>query len=612
MNQFELPHSAIVTEVEPDASGWGLQYSDPDRAHQLAAEGATSSDPWVAGWSELMLASHCQRFVTPADARLHLEAARRAIDTVDTQPIGMPAVSGRGDAVGRAFIGPRARWVLRALEANQAFVEGNLAAAMSISEALVADLPPHGHEADLHLVYAILSFCHKRLGNFEAGLRWLYTDLALVREHDLKPQLAIVLLNLSAYLMSIDEWREADVQLKEAATLASQFNNAVLQRRIELNLALCARFLDDDQRALEMTQRALADPRTDAGSAFSLYGNAASLYAKLGRLDEARDAQSRAWTLARRDPTPLWLANCHYCDAQIAIAEGKSDRAIESLQAASSYANQVTEVQVAVLPPILRLLAESYAHRGDFQRAYEAHRRFYAEHESRLGYTQQARFFAERTRHEVETMRLERDQAVALQRQSELAKAQLAEVNAQLATHIAEVEALQKQLEEQAIRDSLTGLFNRRYWDATLPSRIAFAQRTKLPLAVAELDLDHFKRLNDTHGHAAGDEVLREFGALLANRARASDLVCRVGGEEFCILFDNVTREAAVARIEEILAAFSAMKVNVRSAVVSGLTFSAGVALFPNDGREPEDLVRRADTRLYQAKRAGRAKVASE
>ena len=584
------PRNVFASESDPDVSGWELHYADPDRAHELASAGMQADDPSVSGWSQMLLTAHAQRFGQPAEAETHLAAAR---------------------GIFGEHAGPRVRWVLRALAANQKFIEGNMAAATSMSEGLVSDPPPPGHEADLHMVYAILSFCHRRLGNFEIGLRWLFTDLALVRELDLKPQLAIVLLNLSAYLMSIDEWRDADVQLRQAATLTSGFNNAVLARRIELNLAMCARFLDDDQRALELTHHVLADPRTDAGSAFSLYGNAASLYVKLGRVDEARDAQARAWALARSDPIPLWLANCHYCDAQIALAVDDTAQAIESLRKAAAYAQQVTEVQVAVSPPILRLLAESYARSGDYERAYQTHRRFFAEHESRLGYTRQARFFAERMRHEVETLRLERDQARALQRQSEVAKAQLAEMNSQLATHIAEVEALQKLLEEQAIRDSLTGLFNRRYWDVTLPARIALAERSRRKLAVAEIDLDNFKQLNDTHGHQAGDEVLREFGALLTQRARVSDLVCRVGGEEFCILFEDATMEIAVTRLEEILEAFREHEFAIGPNVVSGLTFSAGVALFPGDGGAPEELLRRADKRLYEAKRSGRGKVAS-
>lgn len=590
MHHTDLPNTAILSDADPEASGWSVQYADPERALTLAKAGAQSSDPWVRGWAELTLASHSQRFGRPPEAQQHLEEARRALETTGSV---------------------RARWVLGTIDANQKFVEGNMAGAMSQAEGLVAEPPPPGHQPDLHIVYAILSFCHKRLGNFEAGLRWLYTDLALVREHDLRPQMAIVLLNLSAYLMSIDEWRDADTQLQEAGKLAAEFNNRVLTRRIELNLALCARFLDDDQRALELTQRALADAQIDAGSAFSLYNNAASLYVKLGRIDDARAAQLRAWMLARKDPSPLWLANCHYCEAQIAYAEGRSPDAVTSLQKASSHADEVSEVQVAVSPPILRLLAESYAHLGDFKRAYETHRRFYAEHESRLGYTQQARFFAERTRHEVEKMRLERDQALALQRQSESAQLQLAAVNAQLAGHIAEVELLQTQLEEQAIRDSMTGLFNRRYWDATMPGRIAFAERSGLGMAIAEIDLDNFKQLNDTHGHAAGDEVLRAFGALLANYARASDLVCRVGGEEFCILFEDASLTVAVSRLEEMLSAFREMPIRVGDAVISGLTFSAGVAQYPLDGAEPEELLLRADACLYEAKRRGRAQVSS-
>ena len=256
LNHSVIRLFAAVPEAAPVASGWDLQFAAPERALVLARAGTDAADDRLRGWSAFVLAAAAQRFGRPADAALQLERARVALARIH---------------------GPRTRWIAAALAANQQFVEGNIATALAQAEALVADPPAPGHEVDLHLAYSILSFCHKRLGNFKAGLRWLYTNLALVREHALPPQIAIVLLNLSAYLMSIDEWREADAYLQEAASLAAGFDNAVLRRRIELNLALCARFLDDHERALLLTRRALEDPLLDAGSACSLYGNAASL-----------------------------------------------------------------------------------------------------------------------------------------------------------------------------------------------------------------------------------------------------------------------------------------------------------------------------------------------
>ena len=97
--------------------------------------------------------------------------------------------------------------------------------------------------------------------------------------------------------------------------------------------------------------------------------------------------------------------------------------------------------------------------------------------------------------------------------------------------------------------------------------------------------------------------------ALLTRSARASDLVCRIGGEEFCVLFEDTGLDTASARLRGILAAWSAFPITLRDVAVEGLAFSAGVALFPDDGTDPDELLRRADARMYDAKRAGRARV---
>ena len=109
---------------------------------------------------------------------------------------------------------------------------------------------------------------------------------------------------------------------------------------------------------------------------------------------------------------------------------------------------------------------------------------------------------------------------------------------------------LQQQLQEQANRDPLTGLFNRRYLDATMERELARCQRESQPLSLLVMDIDHFKRINDEHGHPAGDEVLRQVAQLLAGRARNSDVVCRYGGEEYLVLLPNMTAHTALVRAE--------------------------------------------------------------
>jgi PleD family two-component response regulator len=112
--------------------------------------------------------------------------------------------------------------------------------------------------------------------------------------------------------------------------------------------------------------------------------------------------------------------------------------------------------------------------------------------------------------------------------------------NRQLHARIEEIGRLQVALQELAVRDSLTGLYNRRYLDETLEREVSRARREGIPLSLVMLDIDYFKRVNDTYGHQVGDEVLRTLAATLSADIRAEDVACRYGGEEFLILLPNM------------------------------------------------------------------------
>ena len=163
-------------------------------------------------------------------------------------------------------------------------------------------------------------------------------------------------------------------------------------------------------------------------------------------------------------------------------------------------------------------------------------------------------------------------------------------------------------LREQSIRDPLTNLFNRRFLDESLDRELARARRDGVPLAVLMVDIDHFKQLNDTYGHPAGDEVIRRLGNLLRTGARGGDLPCRYGGEEFLLVLPNMTAETAVERAEQWRQAFSRERVRVGEHDVRS-TASIGVAVFPWHGECRETLIRAADEALYAAKRGGRNRV---
>jgi diguanylate cyclase (GGDEF)-like protein len=169
---------------------------------------------------------------------------------------------------------------------------------------------------------------------------------------------------------------------------------------------------------------------------------------------------------------------------------------------------------------------------------------------------------------------------------------------------------LRTKLENQSIRDSLTGLFNRHFMQISLERELARAARRRQTLAIFMLDLDHFKKFNDTFGHAAGDTVLKAVAEIFRSSIRTEDIACRYGGEEFTIMLPDVTPSVALDRAESIRRAVDNLRVPVEKEIYVEFTVSIGVALYPNDGDTADLLLRRADAALYRAKRSGRNQVA--
>ena len=170
------------------------------------------------------------------------------------------------------------------------------------------------------------------------------------------------------------------------------------------------------------------------------------------------------------------------------------------------------------------------------------------------------------------------------------------------------VQVLQEELREQSTHDALTGLYNRRFLDEFFGRELLLAKRGGHPVSVIMGDLDHFKAVNDRYGHLAGDEVLRVFGTLLTNNARASDIVCRYGGEEFLLVLPGMTTEGAVERAEQLRQAMAATPVSNGVSRIT-VTASFGVATFPTHGRTTDELIAAADRALYSAKAEGRNRV---
>lgn len=198
------------------------------------------------------------------------------------------------------------------------------------------------------------------------------------------------------------------------------------------------------------------------------------------------------------------------------------------------------------------------------------------------------------------------DGSAALESKLQLAAALGEEISLALANL-----KLRDTLRQQSIRDPLTGLYNRRFLEEYLVHERVRATRKNRPLSVIMLDIDHFKRFNDTFGHDAGDAILRRMGLLLQGHVRGSDIACRIGGEEFALLLPEAPLPIAYQRAENILDTVRRLQIKHRGQVLGAITVSLGVAAFPKHGDTPEALIRAADRALYQAKEGGRNKLAS-
>jgi len=168
---------------------------------------------------------------------------------------------------------------------------------------------------------------------------------------------------------------------------------------------------------------------------------------------------------------------------------------------------------------------------------------------------------------------------------------------------------LKDQLRDQSIRDPLTGLFNRRYMEETFEREIDRASRNNIALSFVMIDIDHFKSINDTYGHEAGDQVLIELGKILSHVTRNEDIACRYGGEEFVICLPGANIAVAVARAETIRKKMASTKFRHDGKTIGKITVSLGVSEYPQHGDDAAELVKAADKALYQAKNSGRNQV---
>lgn len=188
------------------------------------------------------------------------------------------------------------------------------------------------------------------------------------------------------------------------------------------------------------------------------------------------------------------------------------------------------------------------------------------------------------------------------------AEARLNDANALLAIQMEQMRLLQARLQDRAINDPVMHIHNRSYLDEILPLEAARARRQQDGFGVLLVDIDHFKLINDTYGHAIGDAILQSVGGTLTASLRAGDVVCRYGGDEILCLLPGASYDATLERAEQLRKAISESRID-HDQLSARVTSSIGAAVFPQHGEEIDEVLRSADLALYQAKADGRNRV---
>jgi diguanylate cyclase (GGDEF)-like protein len=164
-------------------------------------------------------------------------------------------------------------------------------------------------------------------------------------------------------------------------------------------------------------------------------------------------------------------------------------------------------------------------------------------------------------------------------------------------------------LQQESVRDPLTGLYNRRYLEESLIREESRARRSGWPLSVMMIDIDHFKNCNDTYGHAAGDEVLCAISRCMESLARSEDIVCRYGGEEFVLVMTNTAPNTLWQRADALRTGVPKLHIEHEQRPIGPITLSIGLAIYPDNGDSARAVLRAADAALYRAKHSGRDRI---
>jgi diguanylate cyclase (GGDEF)-like protein len=570
---------------------WKVQYSDTARslalAEQALARARTRADLAAEGWARLTLGHYRLRYGSPSEALAELEAAGRCFKECGDR---------RGEIMAEVA------------QARCHWRQGQVLEPLSRMMALRNEAMEVLNAAERSMMLNVIAGCHSSRGDSPEAFAYLYQALGeshAARGHGFD---VVLLCNLAHELLQLGDYYQALKYIDEGIERCRRMSNKHLLGVLLLNRVLCLTDLDRPAEAMEEVGRLSELFAESKGSEnVETYAVMALAALRAGRTDEAgrlTDMAHAALTEETLAEEALALIVAH---AELLRTRGELNEAIAVLDAAEPLPVEALTLRARCL--FFHTRAAALEECGEAERALADLRLWQSLHQDRALMASKGRYQAASLQTELMRLQKQRDESEARRRATERAKAELEAINGKLSQKVREVESLQAALHDQAVRDFLTGLFNRRYLNDVLPPMLALAQRHNEPLALAVIDLDHFKEVNDVYGHAAGDRVLAGFGKLLRSRMRRSDIACRYGGEEFCVLMPRTSALAAQTKLEQILKAWRAMRFDLDGRLLTGASFSVGIAESTSTPGNAETLLNAADHCALLAKRKGRGRV---
>jgi len=595
----------IPKKSRPGAASWALrqarrawrtQYADSTASYTLARqalERATASDDHVArAWALLTCGFHTMRYVAPAKGLPMFETAQQIFEGLADQ---------RGQVV--ATIGmARCRWM-----------QGRSRESLELLLPLRTDGMSELARDERGMLLNAIAGSYSMLGESAQAFAYMFEAL---RESTPAQNLGldvVLYCNLSHELLLLGDVEEGLRYANEGVERCTTLNNPRLMGVLLLNRMTCLTDLQRADEALPDLHRLLAMPpdvdgRGATNPAFEQMAMTALRAADpvLGAtlIDQARASLTG-------DELPDELLGLSIAHAELLRMCGDTTAAVQML----AQAQPMPTAGLRLRCMYFQSLADAYEQGGENAKALQALRSWQALQLERSHLASQARHQAASLKTELMRLQRQRDEIDARQRSTEKARSELEATNLKLAQKILQVQALQASLKEQAVRDGLTGLFNRRYLGEVLPGMLALARRNSWALCIAIIDLDRFKSVNDEHGHPVGDAVLKSFATLLLDRLRKSDVVCRHGGEEFCVLMPRTSVTQGQRKLESILKHWRAVRLEADGQPIGQQTFSAGLAesvLTAGADESADALLKRADDCALQAKRSGRNRVLAD